>query len=71
MVELLDAQAVETGSALALSAARYGAIAAAAERRQALGGDPATLATLDDAATGIAVAPPTPSSAVAADSLRR
>jgi len=51
VVELLDAQAAETGSALALAEARYGAIAAAAERRRALGLDPATLASLDDAST--------------------
>lgn len=47
IVDLLDAQAVETQSALALSQARYGAIVAAAERRRAVGGDPATLAVLD------------------------
>ncbi|HSQ28557.1 MAG TPA: TolC family protein [Gemmatimonadaceae bacterium] len=51
VVELLDAQAVETQSALALSQARWGAIVAAAERRRALGLDPATLAALDDTAT--------------------
>jgi outer membrane protein TolC len=50
VVELLDAQAVETQSALALSQARWGAIAAAAERRRALGRDPATLETLDESA---------------------
>ena len=74
VVELLDAQAVETGSALALSAARYGAIVAAAERRQALGGDPATLAELDEPGAGVAgVAPPGPPPAPtpAGDSLRR
>lgn len=46
--ELLDAQATETASALSLSHARYGVIVAAAERRRALGGDPGTLAVLDD-----------------------
>ena len=51
VVELLDAQAAETQSALALSAARWGAIVAAAERRRALGLDPATLASLDDTST--------------------
>ncbi|HTJ22328.1 MAG TPA: TolC family protein [Gemmatimonadaceae bacterium] len=51
VVELLDAQAVETQSALSLSQARWSAIAAAAERRRALGLDPATLAALDDTAT--------------------
>ena len=48
MAELLDAQAVDTQSALSLTQARWGAIVAAAERRQALGLDPATLAALDD-----------------------
>lgn len=48
VTELLDAQAAETQSALALSQARWGAIVAAAERRHALGQDPASLATLDD-----------------------
>ena len=48
MVELLDAQAAETESVLALSAARWGAIVAAAERRRALGLDPASL---DDVST--------------------
>ena len=48
VTELLDAQATETQSALALSQARWGAIVAAAERRRALGQDPASLATLDD-----------------------
>ena len=50
VVELLDAQAVETQSALALSQARWGAIVAGAERLQALGRDPAALQSLDDAA---------------------
>jgi outer membrane protein len=48
MIELLDAQAVETQSALGLSQARWSAISAAAERRRALGLDPATLAALDE-----------------------
>ncbi|HEX7979051.1 MAG TPA: TolC family protein [Gemmatimonadaceae bacterium] len=47
VVELLDAQAVETQSALALSEARWGTIVGGAARRLALGIDPATLATLD------------------------
>ena len=51
VVELLDAQAAETQSALALSQARWGAIVAAAERRRALGLDPASLASLDDTST--------------------
>ena len=51
VVELLDAQAAETESVLALSAARWGAIVAAAERRRALGLDPASLASLDDVST--------------------
>ena len=50
VTELLDAQATETQAALALSQARWGAIVAAAERRRALGQDPASLATLDDSA---------------------
>ena len=48
IVELLDAQAVETQSALALSEARWATIAADASRRLALGVDPASLAVLDD-----------------------
>ena len=48
VVELLDAQAVETQAALAFSEARWGTIVAAAERRLALGRDPATLQSLDD-----------------------
>ena len=48
VVELLDAQAVETQSALALSEARWSAIVTAAERRLALGRDPGTLQSLDD-----------------------
>ncbi len=48
VVELLETQAVETQGALALSAARYGTIVAAAERRRALGLDPASLASLDE-----------------------
>ena len=51
VVELLEAQAVETQSALAFSQARFGAIVAAAERRRALGLDAASLASLDDANT--------------------
>jgi len=51
VVELLDAQAAETESVLALSEARWGAIVAAAERRRALGLDPASLASLDDVST--------------------
>ena len=51
VVELLDAQAAETRSVLALSEARWSAIVAAAERRRALGLDPASLASLDDTST--------------------
>jgi outer membrane protein TolC len=51
VVELLDGQAIETQSMLALAQARWAAIVAAAERRRALGLDPATLATLDDTTT--------------------
>ena len=49
VVELLDAQAVETQSQLSLSQTRWSAIVAASERRRALGLDPATLQALDDA----------------------
>ena len=56
IVDLLDAQAVETRSALALSDARYRVIVGAAERRRALGGDPATLAALDSDVTAPATA---------------
>ena len=48
VVELLDAQTGETHSALGFAQARYAAIVAAAERRRALGGDPAALGALDD-----------------------
>ncbi|HEX8941697.1 MAG TPA: TolC family protein [Gemmatimonadaceae bacterium] len=47
VVELLDAQAAETESALAFSQSRWGAIVAAAERLLALGRDPASLEVLD------------------------
>ena len=53
VVELLDAAATETASALGFAHARFAAIAAAAARRQATGGDPGTLAALDAAAPGI------------------
>jgi outer membrane protein TolC len=60
VAELLDAQATETGSALALSNARYEVITAAAARRQALGADPGALAALDDAARPVAAVPAAP-----------
>jgi outer membrane protein TolC len=47
VVELLDAQAVETQSALAFSQARWSAIVTAAERLRALGRDPGALEELD------------------------
>lgn len=47
VMELLDAAAIDTQTALGLSAARYALITSAAERRRALGLDPATLAALD------------------------
>ena len=47
VVELLDAQAAETQTVLALSQARYGAIVADAARRRSIGEDPAALAALD------------------------
>jgi len=51
VAELLDAEAAETQSVLGLSEARWSAIVAAAERRRALGLDPASLASLDDTNT--------------------
>ncbi|MHB1298516.1 MAG: TolC family protein [Gemmatimonadaceae bacterium] len=56
IVELLDASAVETRSALRFSAARHAVITSAAERRKALGRDPATLVALEDPAPTV---PPT------------
>jgi outer membrane protein TolC len=47
IVELLDAQSIEMQSALALSQARWSAIAAEADRLRALGRDPAFLEALD------------------------
>lgn len=51
VVELLDAQATETQSALAFLQSRWGAIVAEAERIRALGRDPATLEGLDAGST--------------------
>ena len=48
VVELLDAQAAETQSAVNFSYARWSVIVAAAERRRALGGDPGYLQALDE-----------------------
>lgn len=48
VAELLDAQLVDTQSALAFAQARYTVIVNAAERRIAIGRDPASLAVLDD-----------------------
>ena len=56
VVELLDAQAAEIQSALALSQARWSTIVAAAERRLAIGRDPASLTVLD-AAQSVATSP--------------
>ncbi len=47
ITELLDAQAVETRSALALSQAQWTAVVAGAERLRALGRDPGALTALD------------------------
>jgi outer membrane protein TolC len=47
VVELLDASAAETQTRLAEAGARYGLILTSAERRRALGLDPAALASLD------------------------
>lgn len=62
VVELLDAQATELQTALGLSNARWGAIAAAADRLRALGLDPAALTALDDTAAVASVAPGVPAS---------
>lgn len=51
VVELLDAQTAETQSALSFAQSRYAVIVSAAERRRAVGSDPATLVALDDAPT--------------------
>lgn len=48
VVEVLDAQALANQSALSLAHARWAAIVAGAERRRALGADPATLDAFDD-----------------------
>jgi Outer membrane protein len=48
---LLDAQAADVSSSLGLSQARYAAIVAGAERKQALGLDPASIVALDDASS--------------------
>ncbi len=60
VVELLEAQATELQSALALSQARWGAIAAAANRLRALGLDPAALTAFDDTNAVAAAAPTHP-----------
>ena len=49
VVELLDASAIETQSRLAHAGARYELLVATAERRRALGLDPAALRSLDQA----------------------
>jgi outer membrane protein TolC len=51
VVELLDAQATETQSALAFLQTRWGTIVAEAERLRALGRDPAALESLDHDST--------------------
>ena len=48
ITELLDAHALDVQSGLSLSQARFSAIAASAERKLALGHDPAALAALDN-----------------------
>ena len=62
VVELLDAQATELQTALALSQARWSTIAAAADRLRALGLDPAALTALDDTAAVAEAAPGVPAS---------
>lgn len=57
VVELLDAQATETQSALAFLQTRWGTIVAEAERLRALGRDPAALASLDSTLTASARVP--------------
>lgn len=57
VVELLDAQAAETQSALALSQSRWSAIAAAADRLLALGRDPAALESLETPGSVVASHP--------------
>jgi outer membrane protein TolC len=49
VVELLDAAATETATALALSHAKFAAIGATADRRRASGRDPGSLTVLDSA----------------------
>ena len=49
VVELLDAAAIETQSRLGHTGARYALLVSTAERRKALGLDPAALRALDDA----------------------
>jgi outer membrane protein TolC len=68
VVELLDAQATETQSALALLQSRWTAITAAAERLRALGRDPASLVVLDERSSVAAASIP-PSSEPPHDSL--
>ncbi len=51
VVELLDAQTAETQSTLSFAQSRYAVIVSAAERRRAMGNDPATLSALDDTPT--------------------
>ena len=49
VVELLDAAAIETQTRLGHAGARYALLVGTAERRKALGLDPAALRTLDSA----------------------
>lgn len=51
VAELLDAAAADARAAVERDASRYAVIAAAAERRLALGGDPGSLAVLDNSTT--------------------
>jgi outer membrane protein TolC len=51
VVELLDASAAETQARLGLSAARFSLVAAAADRLQAIGAEPARLVALDPTAS--------------------
>jgi outer membrane protein TolC len=57
VAELLDAQATELQTALALSQAKWGTIAATANRLRALGLDPAALTALDDTVAVVGASP--------------
>lgn len=70
IADLLDAQAADVRSSLGLSQARYAAIVAGAERRQALGLDPASIATLDDSMSDSTSGDTTPAGTTPDDTTR-